>query len=449
MLLSDGNLAPIAFADSAPTVANSLYYPNSTIALANAHATYGQIYRSQVWVATLVNKLAFGVARLPLKVYQRADTGREEARDTPFARLLRSPNTRHDPFFFWLWTASTFEVYGEAIWVKIRPGRGQPPVQLWPLHPSNVTTRREKDGTLTYLFTFGAAAVPIMEFDQSDIVHFRSYNPDDQVRGMSRLEPLRQTLVSEDAARRASTAFWQNGARPSAALTTDKTLTQPAIDRVSAQWRQLHGGVDSWGKTAILEEGLKPTFFPLNAEEMQYIESRRLNREEACGIYDVPPPVVHILDRATFSNITEQMRSMYRDTMAPRLGLFESVIDTQLRPDFDPRGTVYAEFLLDEVLRGAFEARADAYQKAINSGWMQPAEVRQAENLPYVEGSDQLYLNGALVPLELAATVTPQNRQLQTTETKSCRSCAAEGSLSKRDLCRSCEGKASRAKETI
>jgi hypothetical protein len=104
----------------------------------------------------------------------------------------------------------------------------------------------------------------------------------------------------------------------------------------------MHSGVDKWGKAAILEEGLTANVIQLTAEEMQYIEGRRLNREEACARYDVPPPVVHILDRATFSNITEQMRSMYRDTMAPRLALYESVLDTQLRPDFDPTGTLYA-----------------------------------------------------------------------------------------------------------
>jgi hypothetical protein len=101
-----------------------------------------------------------------------------------------------------------------------------------------------------------------------------------------------------------------------------------------------------------------------------------------CAVYDVPPPVVHILDRATFSNITEQMRSMYRDTMAPRLGLYESVLDTQLRPDFDPRGDLYAEFLMDEVLRGSFEQRAAAYETMTRIGGMTPAEVRKAENLP-------------------------------------------------------------------
>jgi HK97 family phage portal protein len=115
---------------------------------------------------------------------------------------------------------------------------------------------------------------------------------------------------------------------------------------------------------------------------MQYIESRKVSREEACGMYDVPPPVVQILDRATFSNITEQMRSQYRDTMAPRLKLDESVIDAQLRPDFDPQGVQYAEFLMDEVLRGAFEQRAAANQSAIFSGQRTPNEARRQDNLP-------------------------------------------------------------------
>jgi len=144
---------------------------------------------------------------------------------------------------------------------------------------------------------------------------------------------------------------------------------------------------------------MTPFIIPLNAEELQYIESRRMNREEVCGIYDVPPPVVHILDRATFSNITEQMRSMYRDTMAPRLGLYESVLDSQLRPDFDPQGNIYAEFLLDEVLRGAFEQRAIANQAAIYSGQLTPNEARQQDNRAPLEGGNKLYINAAAIPV--------------------------------------------------
>jgi hypothetical protein len=118
------------------------------------------------------------------------------------------------------------------------------------------------------------------------------------------------------------------------------------------------------------------------------------------------------LDRATFSNITEQMRSMYRDTMAPKLKLIESTLETELRdgrfgrdgePDFG--GNVYAEFLMDEVLRGDFEQRSAAKATAIQTGQMTPAEAREMENLPFIEGSDRLYINSAVVPLDQAEAI--------------------------------------------
>jgi hypothetical protein len=135
----------------------------------------------------------------------------------------------------------------------------------------------------------------------------------------------------------------------------------------------------------------------LTAEEAQYVETRKLNREEVCAAYDVPPPVVHILDHATFSNITEQMRSMYRDTMAPVLKGLEAVVEKELRSVEWPDDDVYAEFLMDEVLRGDFEARSDAYQKASH---MTIAEKRRAENLPFIEGTDRIFLNTATLPLD-------------------------------------------------
>lgn len=453
MLISGGQVAPLALADATPQVANRTYYPSTGIGLTNAFSTYAQVYKSQVWVAALVNKLAFGVARLPLKVYSRGadNAARTEARDTPYARLLRSPNERHDPFFFWLWTVSTFEVYGEALWVKQRPRAGAPPVGLYPVHPSNIVTRRDDNGDLVYGYYNGNAATPLIEWPYYDVVHFRSYNPLDQVRGMSRLEPLRQTILNEDAARRASAAFWSKGGRPSVIAHHPSTLSEGAQARLKATM-DAQSGVDNFGRTLLLEEGMTATVVPLNAEEMQYIESRKINREEACGIYDVPPPVVHILDRATFSNITEQMRSMYRDTMAPRLGLFESVLDSQLRPDFDPQGNLYAEFLLDEVMRGAFEQRAVATQSAIFSGQLTPNEARRLDNLPPLEGGDRLYINAGAIPLVDAAqspatgtTVEDSPQKVKSIDGATvCSMCTGEGKTSRRGLCRSCEGRVGR-----
>jgi hypothetical protein len=103
------------------------------------------------------------------------------------------------------------------------------------------------------------------------------------------------------------------------------------------------------------------------------------------------------LDHATFTNITEQLRSVYRDTMAPHLRGFEATIDTDLRRPEWPNDDVYAEFLMDEVMRGDFEARQEALGKATH---MTIAEKRKVENLPFIPGTDRIFLNTATLPLD-------------------------------------------------
>jgi HK97 family phage portal protein len=364
---------------------------------------YSAMYRRQLWVSVVVNKRAGMVARLPLPVYQRKDKGRQRTSDHAYARLLAKPNDRHDPFLFWSWTCSTWDIYGEAFWAKIRDAGGRP-VQLVPLHPTAMTL--EDDGT----WTFQTGKVRVTGIKREDLVHFTTYNPDSLSRGMSRLEPLRETLANEAAAIRATAAFWRNGARPGFALTHPNQVSQGAQDRLRVQFDQLHAGVDNTGTTVILEEGMKAEPLTVSHEASQYIETRKLNREEVVAAYDMPPPAVHILDHATFSNITEQFRSVYRDTMAPVLGYFEAVLETQVRgsvragafePDFGD--DVYAEFLLDEVLRGSFEARQDAYDKA---KYMTLAEKRERENLPFIAGTDVILVNTADQPLDMLAAVT-------------------------------------------
>jgi HK97 family phage portal protein len=379
----------------------------NNIPLSNRFASYGEIYRQHLWVFVVVNKLAKGLARLPLKVYERDELNRPEAPEHPYARLLRRPNSKHSAFFFWMWASSTFDTYGEFFWAKQRDAGGRP-TALLPLHPTSMYEEEERNGEVVWRFQ--NANLRIDNIRDSDLVHPRTFNPDSVMRGMSPLEPLRRTLEFEDAAQRAQSSFWRKGARPGVALRHPSNISTAAADRLRLQWDQVAAGADNYGTTVILEEGMEPAVLSLSAEEAQYIESRKLNREEVCGAYDVPPPVVHILDRATFSNITEQMRSMYRDTMAPRLKWFESELHMQLRDSVRPGASepdfgddVYSEFLLDEVLRGDFEARADAYQKA---DYMTLAEKRRAENLPYIEGTDRIFVNSATIPLEVAGQTT-------------------------------------------
>lgn len=371
--------------------------------LGNQWASYSTIYRRQHWVRTCVDKRAALLSRLPLKVYRHDDMNRPEENTDPYARLLARPNPKVSRFWFWMWIQSTYDIFGEAFIGKIRD-RGGRPYELALLHPTGMHEADERDGRVIWEFDNGK--VHLTNIPDEDLIHLHTYNPDSLCRGLSKLESLRSTLENEDAALRAQSAFWRNGARPGVALTHPGKLSEPAANRLKLRWDQIAGGADNTGRTVVLEEGMKPEILQLSAEEAQYIDSRRLNREEVVAGFDMPPPAVHILDNATYSNITEQMRSVYRDTMTPVTVSHEAELETQLRGSIRPGASgpdfsddVYAEFLLDGVLRGDFEQRADAYQKAINSGWTTPAEVRKLENLPFIEGSDRLYINSTMVPM--------------------------------------------------
>ncbi|HJQ00088.1 MAG TPA: phage portal protein [Jatrophihabitans sp.] len=409
MIISGGkalDFAPQALAETTPiSASNGYWYAQQGLALAGKYAAYGEIYRRQPWIFALINKLARSTSRLPFMAWDKSGDARLLDQSSPYARLWMRPCPSMDVFRFWRWTVSTFEIYGETFWLKVRNPITKAIIGFYPMHPSRTAVHRLKNEVtgeweIWYVFTLGVASAGMLAVRDTEVVPFLTFNPDDTMRGLSQLEPLNSTLINEDASRRAQLSAWTKGARPALMISTDKALSDRAYTRLESKIGKVHGGPDNAGGTLLLEEGAKPIPIQFTPVEMDYINQRKLDREEACGVIDVPPPVVHILDRATFSNITEQMRSLYRDTMTPRLAEYESVIEFYVRPEFALMGEAEARFALDEVLRGDFEKRAVAVGQLIEHGVMKPSEARPMFDLgDGGPAADKLYANAALQEL--------------------------------------------------
>lgn len=397
MILSNGQvkvLAPQAFGEIAPQFYNSYFVPRTGLDLETTFATYAQLYQKQPWVATVVDKIANLVARLGVHVWdETSPTGKVLDTSSPYAKLMAKPCPQMDQYSFWLWVSSTLEIFGETYLIKLRDEKRRI-IGLIPMHPAQTKIHREKDGTITYQFL----GHPNQEFSGDDVVPFRSFDPFGTMRGMSRLESLVSTLKNEDSARRATSSWWRNMGRPSMVLHTEKKLGPEGRGRLQDAVRATVGGSSNAGGILVLEDDVKPIQMQLSAEEMQYIESRKLNREEVCARFDMPPNAVHILDNATYSNISEQLRSVYRDTMAPRIEFLESVLNWHVGSEFNDNRK--AKFSVDEVLRGDFETRATAVTQLVNAGVMKPAEARQAFDLNEAgPEADKLYAHSAIQPL--------------------------------------------------
>jgi hypothetical protein len=148
------------------------------------------------------------------------------------------------------------------------------------------------------------------------------------------------------------------------------------------------------------------------------VETRVLTREEVATAYFIPPPMVGLLEHASFSNIETQHRMLYQDTLGPWLTEIEQEIDLQLVPDLPDTNRVYVEFNLAEKLKGSFEEQAKSFQTAVGAPWMTRNEARARVNLPSVDGGDELItplnvLEGGLAsPTDTAPDEAPPPKAL-------------------------------------
>jgi len=139
----------------------------------------------------------------------------------------------------------------------------------------------------------------------------------------------------------------------------------------------------------------------VSPKDAQYVESRRLTREEVAVAYHVSPSMVGMTEGTNFSSIQEIHRMLYQDTLAPYLAQISQDIENQVLNDVDPTsrdGSTYIEFNLAEKLRGSFAEQTAALQSAVGAPWMTRNEARGALNLTSLPEGDDL-----IVPLNVVA----------------------------------------------
>ncbi|MFE5853548.1 phage portal protein [Streptomyces sp. NPDC056500] len=353
---------------------------------------YAEIWRRQPQVRTVIGFLARNIAQLGIHVFRRlSDTDRERLTEHPLAQVLAEPMPGLTQYRFIERLASDVALYDNAYGIKLKlNGR----LRVLPVPPTLI---RPKGGNWIAPEAYETAGG--REFSPDEVIHIHGYSPNDLVVGDSPIESLRDLLLEASEAGRYRAQMWKGGARTTGVIVRphDAPDWEPADrKRFRAMWRAFTDGGGDEGGTPILEDGMDYKLVGFNPEQAQYIEARKLTREECSAAYFIPPPLIGILDHATYSNIREQHAHLYQDTLGPWLVMFEQEFGVQILPDLDDNAGVYCEFNIAAKMRGNFEEQAAAASTATGGPWMTRNEIRARNNLPRVEGGDDL-----IVPLNV------------------------------------------------
>ena len=361
-----------------------------------------KLYRSQSNLRAVVSFLAENVAQLPLKVYdRRSDTDRERLTDNTTALLLARPNSYMTTFELVESAMSDFYLFGQFVWLVSQDAESASGWSLLPIPETWIV--REIGGDAYAPATMEVKAGSrnqTIKIPMDDLFIMHNYNPGKPSKGSSPVTALKQTLMEQIEADTYRRQTWKNGGRMSAYITRPKDVaewTEPAAERFKRDLREnwtSHGS--RAGGMPVLEDGMEVKTVGFSAHEQDWAQAKQLSREDVAGVYHVPPAVVWHTNGQTYASAKDNARALYTDTLAPVLRRVEQRLNAFLLPRIGEDPGVYVEFDLSAKLRGSFEEQAQVLQSSVGAPWLTRNEARAMQNLPAIDGGDEL-----VVPLNV------------------------------------------------
>lgn len=354
----------------------------------------GALQVSAVWAS--IELLTDNIASLPLFVYKK-DASMEGhktlARGTPLWTLLHvSPNRRHTPMEFWQFMVMNYLFRGNAYARLVRNDAGEV-IEMWPLASDQVEVDVLADKTVIYKYGYeGQVAV----YDEKSIFHWRDKG--NGIVGMSRLDYMRNSVgIAISAQNHTADVYNKSGKRPGVFM-IDKLLTEAQRTAIRNNYKGLTEGSDD--DLLVLEAGAKFEPLSLTPADLQLLDTRKFSVEDIARWFGISSVMINDTNKTTTwgTGIGQLIEGFYKFRLRPMLESLEQCLERRVLTS-GQREIYSVEFSLDAILRGSLADRLDAGAKGVQNGLYTRNEWRQLENLPKMEGGDELTAQLNLAPI--------------------------------------------------
>lgn len=338
-------------------------------------------------VFACVNLKANALATIPLKLYIVTENGKEEHKEHSLYRLLRKePNPFLTSFEWFKMISQDLDLRGNHYCQIVKNGLGEI-VALYPL-------RAEK--MIVEFISKGNKKQKIYKYDNSlissdRILHFIDIPDNEGLEGISRIEYAKNTLEFAQNSSTHGNKLFKNQATPSGAFTHPTELSDSAYSRLKDSLEQKYSGLENSGKPLLLEGGL--TFSPISISnsDAQWLESRKLNRENIASIFGVSPSMIGDSQASSYGNLEQKYLEFQTTTILPILTAIEQKIEQQLFTT-DEKNNLVIKFNFNSVLRADIKSKSEYYKTMWSIGAMSPNEIRSNEDMNSYESGDNYFM---------------------------------------------------------
>lgn len=341
------------------------------------------------------------IAKLPLKIYKESENGIEKATNFYLYDVIKSrPNpymSMHDLLF-----AAEYQKleFGNAyILPVVVSGKvkelyllDSPKVQMW-VDDAGIIG---KANAVWYIYTDKNGKE--VKFRASEIVHLKNFTKNGLI-GIPIKKYLAEVIENEQYSSKFLNNHYKNGLSGGATLNFTGDLDDKTVKKMRERFETMTSGLKNAGRIIPIPMGFKLEPFNVNLVESEFFSMQGLTVKHIANAFGVKSFQLNDLERSTYSNVETQNRAFYSDTLQNELTKTEQEFDYKLLKPSERQEGHFMKFNVDVILRSDFKTRMDGYAVAIQNGIYTPAECRDLEDKPFIDGSDKLVCNGNIIPL--------------------------------------------------
>ena len=271
---------------------------------------------------------------------------------------------------FWAqWLCSALWFGDGYVYVPVRDSGNAPKPPLWVLNPADVEIRGQA-------YYARGADVP---FGPGEILHLRGEAPYLGGHGTGVIDKHGAELGLAAATRDFAANAYRSGVPAGYLKVAAPMVTQDQADDLKARWMAAHGST----RRSIAVLNATTEFHPiaLSPIDGQLDAAREWSLRDIAIAFGVPPYMLGVPgDSSTYANVESRMIELRTFSLLPWIRRAESCLDAQL-----PRGTSL-KITTDATLRADTKTRFEAYQIAVQNGWLTVDEVRELEDRAPLSG---------------------------------------------------------------
>ena len=206
-----------------------------------------------------------------------------------------------------------------------------------------------------------------------------------QIRGISRVDALKENFGLALALQEYSARFFGQGANPAGVIEFEGNLT-------ADQAKQLADGFDARHrnsgrkahKTGVLSGGAKYKQTSVDPEKSQALDARRLAIEDIARAFSVPSNFLNLPGTNTYSSVEQNSLMFVKYCIRPIIEKIEGAMSS-LMSRYPGGERAYIKFSLDALLRADFATRNQSYSVGLQAGFYTVNDIRRLENLARID----------------------------------------------------------------